>query len=97
MAMEMMMMIPMKSSLMTVTMASISPLQGGISLADCSLPKGFSLSQVSAPWRRRNILVVILLVLGFRGGQVREGAKAEVGLGLHLTSRRGRGPHRASR
>ena len=48
MAMEMMM-IPMKSSLMMVTMALISPLQGGISPVDCSLPESFYLSRVSAP------------------------------------------------
>ena len=51
-----MMMIPMKSSSMTVTMAMISPLREGISPADFSLPESFSLSVVSVPWRRRNIL-----------------------------------------
>ena len=40
----MMMMIPMKSSSMTVTMATISPLREGISPADFSLPGSFSLS-----------------------------------------------------
>ena len=46
-AMEMMvMMIPMKSSSMTVTMAMISPLREGISPADFSLPESFSLSGV---------------------------------------------------
>ena len=43
---EMMMMIPMKSSSMTVTMATIFPLQEGISPADFSLPESFSLSGV---------------------------------------------------
>ena len=42
----MMMMIPMKSSSMTVTMAMISPLREGISPADFSLPESFSLSGV---------------------------------------------------
>ena len=49
----MMMMIPMKSSSMTVTMAMISPLREGISPlwegispADFSLPESFSLSVV---------------------------------------------------
>ena len=42
----MMMMIPMKSSSMTVTMATISPLREGISPADFSLPESFSLSGV---------------------------------------------------
>ena len=43
------MMIPMKSSSMTVAMATISPLREGISLADFSLPESFSLYVVSAP------------------------------------------------
>ena len=38
------MMIPMKSSLMMMTMATISPLREGISPADGSLPESFSLS-----------------------------------------------------
>jgi hypothetical protein len=37
----MMMMIPMKPSSMTVTMAMISPLREGISLADFCLPESF--------------------------------------------------------
>ena len=40
---EMIMMIPMKSSSMTVTMVTISPLREGISSADFSLPESFSL------------------------------------------------------
>ena len=44
-----MMMIPMKSSLMTVTMATISPLREGISPADFCLPESFSLSVVFRP------------------------------------------------
>ena len=48
-AVEMMMMIPMKSSLMTVTMATISPLREGISPADFCLPESFSLSVVFRP------------------------------------------------
>jgi hypothetical protein len=47
------MMIPMKSSAMMMTMATISPLREGISLADFCLPKSFSLSVFSAPQRRR--------------------------------------------
>ena len=42
----MMMMITMKSSSMTVTMATVSPLREGISPADFSLPESFSLSGV---------------------------------------------------
>ena len=45
----MMMMIPMKSSSMTVTMAMISPLREGISPADFCLPESFSLSVVFRP------------------------------------------------
>jgi hypothetical protein len=43
---EMMMMIPMKSGAMVMTMATISPLWEGISLADFCLPESFSLSGV---------------------------------------------------
>ena len=39
--MMMMMMIPMKSSAMTMRMAMISPLREGISPADFSLPESF--------------------------------------------------------
>ena len=49
MAMEIMMMIPMKSSSMTVMMAMISSLREGISSADFSLPESFSLSVVFRP------------------------------------------------
>ena len=41
MAVEMMMMIPMKSSAMTMRMAMIYPLREGISPADFSLPESF--------------------------------------------------------
>ena len=44
-----MMMIPMKSSSMTVTMATISPLREGISPVDFCLPESFSLSVVFRP------------------------------------------------
>ena len=44
-----MMMIPMKSSSMTVTLAMISPLREGISPADFCLPESFSLSVVFRP------------------------------------------------
>ena len=40
-AMEMMMMISMKSGVMTMTMAMISPLREGISPADFCLPESF--------------------------------------------------------
>jgi hypothetical protein len=47
--MEMMMMIPMKSDAMVMTMATISPLREGISLTDFCLPESFSLSGVFHP------------------------------------------------
>jgi hypothetical protein len=43
------MMIPMKSGVIMMTMAIISPLREGISLADFCLPKSFSLSGVFRP------------------------------------------------
>jgi hypothetical protein len=51
--MRMMMMIPMKSSAMMMTMATISPLREGISPADFCLPESFSLSVFSASQRWR--------------------------------------------
>jgi hypothetical protein len=45
----MVMMIPMKSGAMAMTMATISPLQEGISPADSCLPESFSLSGVFRP------------------------------------------------
>jgi hypothetical protein len=44
-----MMMIPIKSGAMAMTMATISPLREGISLADSCLPESFSLSGVFCP------------------------------------------------
>jgi hypothetical protein len=45
----MMMMIPMKSGAMVMTMATISPLREGISPADSCLPESFSLFGVFRP------------------------------------------------
>jgi hypothetical protein len=45
----MMMMIPMKSGAMVMTMATISPLREGISQANFSLPESFSLPGVFRP------------------------------------------------
>jgi hypothetical protein len=45
----MVMMIPMKSNAMVMTMAMISPLREGISPADFCLPESFSLSSVFRP------------------------------------------------
>jgi hypothetical protein len=54
----MMMMIPMKSSMMVMTMATISPLREGISPADFCLPESFSLLVFSAPQRRRCLSLI---------------------------------------
>jgi hypothetical protein len=75
-----MMMIPMKPSSMTVTMAMISPLREGISPADFCLPESFpSLCVFSAPQRRWSLSAILSPVLGFRGDDIRKGAMAEVG------------------
>ena len=65
---EMMMMIPMKSSSMTVRMAMISPLRGGISPADFSLPESFSLSAVFCPVKAAKYFLDDSLSLRVSGG-----------------------------
>jgi hypothetical protein len=67
MMMMMVMMIPMKSNAMVMTMAMISPLRGGISLVDFSPPESFSLFVFSAPQRRRCLSLMPPLDLGFQG------------------------------
>ena len=49
------MMIPMKPSSMTMTMATIFPLREGIPPADFSLPESFFSLWFPPPWRLRNI------------------------------------------
>jgi hypothetical protein len=63
----MMMMIPMKSGAMVMTMAMISPLREGISPADFSLPESFSLSGVLRPVEVAVSNSEPLLDLGFQG------------------------------
>jgi hypothetical protein len=63
----MVMMIPIKPSAMVMTMATISPLREGISLADFCLPENFSLSVFSAPQRQQCLSLMPPLDLGFRG------------------------------
>ena len=92
-AVEMMMMIPMKSSLMTVTM--ISPLREGISPTDSCLPESFSLSVVFRPVAAAEYFSVCSLCLGFSGDEISEGAVSEVGQGHHTMPRRGQGVARA--
>jgi hypothetical protein len=62
-----MMMIPMKSGAMAMTMATISPLREGISLADFCLPESFSLSSVFRPAEVAVSNSEPPLDLGFRG------------------------------
>ena len=63
-----MMMIPMKSSSMTVTMAMISSLREGISPADFSLPVSFSLSVVFRPAEAAEYVLDGSLCLRVLGG-----------------------------
>jgi hypothetical protein len=63
----MMMMIPMKSGVMAMTMETISPLREGISPADSCLLESFSLSMFSAPQRWQSLSLIPLSHLGFRG------------------------------
>jgi hypothetical protein len=62
-----MMMIPMKSGAMVMTMATISPLREGISPADSYLPESFSLSGVFCPAEVAVSISEPPLHLGFRG------------------------------
>jgi hypothetical protein len=96
-AMVMMMMIPMKHSSMTVTMAMISPLWEGISLADFCLPESFLCVCVFRPQRRRSLSAILSPVLSFWGDNIDEGAMAEVGQGGHTTRRYGLGLARVTR
>jgi hypothetical protein len=62
----MVMMIPMKSSTMMMTMVMISPLRKGISPADFCLPESFSLSGVFRP-AEAAVSICQPPDLGFRG------------------------------
>ena len=88
MVMEMMM-IPMKPSSMTVTMAMISPLREGISLADFSLPERFSLSGVFRPAEAAENFLDGSPGLRVSGGRSTSKGLPDVGQGLHTTPRRG--------
>jgi hypothetical protein len=66
--MVMKMMIPMKPSSMVMTMATISPLQEGISPADFCLPESFFSLGVFCPAKAvESISGSPPLILGFRG------------------------------
>src|SRR3954447_26351080 len=84
----MVMMIPMKSSLMVVAMAMISPSPGGISPADFCLPESFLLSVFHVPQQRRNYSVSLFLGFLPREDEVRKVARPEVGQGGHTLPRR---------
>jgi hypothetical protein len=74
-----MMMISMKPSLMTMTMATISPLWEGISLTDFCLPESFLSLCVFCPAEAADSISDPSSVLGFRGDDIRMGVFAEVG------------------
>jgi hypothetical protein len=89
MVLVMMMMIPVKPSSMTVTMAMIPPSGREFPQQIFACRRAFSLSQFSAPQMRRNISLMAPPVLGFWGDDIREGALAKVGQGCHTTWPRG--------
>ena len=70
--MQMMMMIMMESISMMVTMAMISPLREGISLADFSLPESFSLSGVFRLAAAAEYVSGLSPSLRFLGGMIYE-------------------------
>ena len=70
----MVMMIPMKSRVVVMAMATISPLREGISPADFSLPESFSLSVVFCPVAAAEYFLESPLHLRFSGrSNTREG------------------------
>src|SRR3954447_8649792 len=85
---KVMMMIPMKSSSIVVTMAMISPSPGGISPVDFCLPESFLLSVFHVPQRRRNSSASLFLGFLPREDEVREVDRPEVGQGGHTLPRR---------
>jgi hypothetical protein len=79
MVLVMIMMIPMNPSSMTVTMAMIPPSGKEFPRQISAYRRAFSLSEFSAPQRRRNISLMARPILGFQGNDICEGALAEVG------------------
>jgi hypothetical protein len=73
----MMMMISMKPSSMAVMMAMISPSGKEFPWQIFAYPRAFSLCVFFAPQRRRSLSAIPLLVLGFRGDDIHEGAMPE--------------------
>jgi hypothetical protein len=91
------MMIPMKPSSMTVTMAMISPLWEGISPADFCPPESFLYVCVFRPTEAAESICDPPWVLGFWRDDICKGAMAEVGQGSHTTRWHGLGLARATR
>jgi hypothetical protein len=91
------MMIPMKPSSMAMTMATISPLREGISLADFCLPESFLSRCVFRPAEAAESISDPPRVLGFQGDHIHEGVLAEVGQGGHTTGWHGLGLARTTR
>jgi hypothetical protein len=83
--MVMKMMIPMKPSSMTMTMAMISPLREGIFPADFCLPESFLSVCVFYPAEAAKSISDPPWVLGFWGDDIRERVLAEVGQSGHTT------------
>jgi hypothetical protein len=77
----MVMMILMKSGVMVMTMAMISPLREGISSADSCLTESFSLSGVFRPVEAAVSISETLLHLGFRGRRYMRRGDGRSGLG----------------
>ena len=88
---EMMMMIPMKSSSMAVTMATISPSGKEFPRQISACRRAFLSLWFSASQRRRNISLVAPPCLGLSGDDICEGTLSEVGQGGHTMPRRGQG------
>ena len=92
----MMMMIPMKSSSMTVTMATISPSGREFPRQISACWRALFSLVFSAPQRRLCLFSVVPRTLGFRVDELREREMAEGGRGPppHKTARPGLGPRR---
>ena len=96
MAVEMVMvMIPMKSSWMAVTMATISPSGREFPRQISVCRRAFLSLWFSASQRWQNISVVSLPCLGLSGDDICEGTLSDAGQGLHTMPRRGLGLARA--
>ena len=92
----MVMMIPMKSSSMTMTMVSISPSGREFPRRISARRRDLFSLVFSAPQRRLCLLAIILRTLGFRVDEVREREEAErvCGPPPHKAARPGQGPRR---